>query len=107
MAEYFAPEPADVIPAFQIAGVMENRGGDRQFPVTLLERSDDRVLPVGSQQVGHCGGRLHGVIKIVERGIARLELRIFSVKKFERKSDQRVAKTCFSFRRKLLAKPGE
>src|SRR5580693_6707442 len=76
-----------VVATFQVAGVMENRGGDGQFPVALFERSNDRVLSMGGQQIGDRGCRLHRMLKIVERCIARLELRIFSMKQVERKGD--------------------
>ena len=76
----FCAGAAMVIAAFQVTGVMENRRGDGQFPIALFERSDDRVLPVSSQQVGDRRRRLHGMIKIMKRSVARLELRVFPVK---------------------------
>ena len=78
---------ADVSAAFQVAGVMENRGGDCQFPIALFERRNDRVLPVGRQQISDRSRRLHRMIKVVECCITRLELRVFAVKQVERKGD--------------------
>ena len=101
----FRPGATDVIPAFQVTGVVEDRRSDRQFPVTLLESRNDRLLPVGSQQVGDRRRRLHRVIKIVERCIARLEIRIFTMEQVERKGDQRIAKACFWFAESFSQNP--
>src|ERR1700722_16056818 len=80
---------------------MEDCGGNRQFPVALIERSDDGVLPVGSQQVRDCGRRLHRMFKIVERSIAGLEFGIISVKQVKRKGDQTIAKARLRFTESL------
>jgi hypothetical protein len=66
---------------------MENDSGDGQFPIALFQSGNDRVLPVRIQQIGDRGSRLHGMLEIVERCIARLELRILSMKQVERKGD--------------------
>ena len=76
-----------IIAAFQVAGVMENRGSDGQLPIPLFESRNDRVLPVGSQQVGDRSRCLHRMIKVMKCRIARLESRVFAMKKVERKGD--------------------
>jgi hypothetical protein len=45
------------------------------------------------------------MIKIVERSIAWLELRIFTVEQVERKGDQRIAKVCLWFAKSFSQNP--
>ena len=81
------PGAAVVSAAFQVAGVMEKHSRDCQLPITLFERRNDRVLPVGRQQINDRSCRLHRMIKVVECCITWLELRVFAVKQVERKGD--------------------